>query len=123
MGEPEGQRGRFPGRIGPGLIEASPSWCRGRRRSSFPGRIGPGLIEAAADQLALLVAVADFPGELARASLKRQQRRPRPPMLGNFPGELARASLKLEDWYTNNGYYRTFPGRIGPGLIEAFRTA
>ena len=62
-----------------------------------------------------------FPGELARASLK-------PPEYMNdvvpfpyFPGELARASLKREILPRLDPFMLEFPGRIGPGLIEAWR--
>ena len=86
----------FPGRIGPGLIEAS--WSRssiGHLFPEFPGRIGPGLIEACRTGR-WPRARTYFPGELARASLKRRQHRgpQRGAAVQHFPGELARASLK-----------------------------
>ena len=88
--------------------------------------------------------LADFPGESARASLKREEhaqgrgcdaafpgrirpglieassssarrgRRPR-----DFPGESARASLKRPAIGQALPRARAFPGRIRPGLIEA----
>ena len=64
----------------------------------FPGRIGPGLIEASRTALSQTPMPPNFPGELARASLKRPYARRRATgARPNFPGELARASLKHDD--------------------------
>ena len=75
----------FPGRNGPGLIEAGPEGLALAGKfpagpgliqlvtSAFPGRNGPGLIEARSTQRLARrrPATRDFPGETARASLKR----------------------------------------------------
>ena len=41
-----GRHRRFPGRNGPGLIEATPAHLPPAHTFQFPGRNGPGLIEA-----------------------------------------------------------------------------
>ena len=62
---------------------------------AFPGRNGPGLIEAAGTPLTSAESRGYFPGETARASLKLGGPAELVELLGrNFPGETARASLK-----------------------------
>ena len=86
----------FPGRIGPGLIEARSCSVRPQWVVRFPGRIGPGLIEASSRKQPTPCGGSDFPGELARASLK------------HGIGTVVAGAAAFP-----------FPGRIGPGLIEA----
>ena len=61
-----------PGRIGPGLIEATVtvSVASTEAPMASPGRIGPGLIEAVRSEGVPNQPARDLPGESARASLK-----------------------------------------------------
>ena len=68
---------------------------RGRRGSGSPGRIGPGLIEASPPVASGRGPDPHLPGESARASLKLLQVSKHADGTENLPGESARASLKL----------------------------
>ena len=91
-----GQGAAFPGRIGPGLIEAERPQRLWACHPLFPGRIGPGLIEAVAEEMGKSRAtVILFPGRIGPGLIEARQ---------------PRSQLKPPP---------EFPGRIGPGLIEA----
>ena len=136
----------FPGESARASLKRRTLRRRAGPRIPFPGRIGPGLIEAWPGKRSVVIRPSNFPGESARASLKPHKlrhRRPSPrrgfpgrigpglieagPARGrssprkDFPGESARASLKPVHTPSPPPPYRTFPGRIGPGLIEAHR--
>ena len=85
-----------------------------------PGRIGPGLIEASTNGAVTTGVAPDLPGESARASLKHARNESGLKVRHrDLPGESARASLK--PMYSEVGVVAAAvsPGRIGPGLIEA----
>ena len=111
-----------PGRIRPGLIEASFAsvvFVMGCMVS--PGRIRPGLIEARPCSLARSPRAHPLRGGFAPASLKHVAYRGRHPMRchGALRGGFAPASLKLGIDIGPVVHAADSPGRIRPGLIEA----
>ena len=113
------QQGVFPGRISPGLIEARGT---GRDRptggSDFPGESARASLKRNGRAHGAAGA-GDFPGESARASLKHVGRELDSMAREGFPGETARASLKLGHGGLEPTDPRVFPGRVSPGLIES----
>ena len=87
--------------------------------ASSPGRIGPGLIEATPDSATRSPASRHLPGESARASLKHGHETVLHQRVRDLPGESARASLKRMTGRLRLRPPALSPGRIGPGLIEA----
>ena len=90
----------FPGRNGPGLIEAMAAPAvRGTRGDRFPGRNGPGLIEAQTIEPKVShddEGLSEFPGRNGPGLIEASSRPFRSGLehVGYFPGETARASLK-----------------------------
>ena len=117
------EKGLFPGRISPGLIEAGCSAAASLDRArDFPGESARASLKPAPARYASRRR-CDFPGESARASLKREVEPERVHADADFPGESARASLKRRSsgpWSRRSGRY--FPGesaRASLKLVEA----
>ena len=108
---------RSPGRIGPGLIEATATRCFARRRTASPGRIGPGLIEACYSTCELFHERRVSPGRIGPGLIEARHASQYPTEeRWDLPGESARASLKPSRRPGRPTPRRVSPGRIGPGL-------
>ena len=91
-----------------------------RIRLTFPGRISPGLIEASTTGTAIWAPLhRDFPGESARASLKHDVGGTRRSLRPVFPGRISPGLIEAATAPTCPGSSAPISGRISPGLIEA----